>query len=281
MSDTAQFQYVEGQGRPGFASLIPQFEALSRAAATQGMLDVRYGEAARETFDFFPAAKARATLLFFHAGYWQSRDKSTFRFIAPPFTGQGVQVALANYPLCPHVSLADLVQAVRRATQAVRSFAAQRNPEPLPLIAAGHSAGAHIAVELACTRWQQPASAPVVHGVVALSGVYDLAPLLDTTLNAHLGLDQASAARHSPLWRVPPVAPPALFAVGAAETPAFLAQSQAMHDAWCAAGHPSSLQTVDAADHFTLLQELVRSESALQRGVLGLVEQAGASRPPS
>ncbi|MDB5848975.1 MAG: hypothetical protein JWP29_2727, partial [Rhodoferax sp.] len=230
----------------------------------------------------FDAPNPRATLVFFHAGYWQSRDKSTFRFIAPAFTPHGVQVALVNYPLCPHVSLADLVAAARRATTAVRAHALALNPTVLPLIAAGHSAGAHIAVELACTRWQQPALAPVVRGVVALSGVYDLAPLLGTTLNTHLGLDEAGALRHSPLWRVPPVAPPALFAVGGTETPAFLAQSQAMHDAWREAGHASLLHTVDGADHFTLLQALVDADSALHQGVLrlvdGLTDPAGSAQ---
>ena len=276
MQADAQFQYVEGQARPGFASLIPHFEALGKEAAAAGRLDMRYGEAARETFDFFPAAHARATLVFFHAGYWQSRDKSTFRFIAPAFTRHGVQVALVNYPLCPHVSLADLVQAARRATHAVRKYAAEAG-EPLPLIAAGHSAGAHIATELAFTRWQQPALSPVVRGVVALSGIYDLTPLVGTTLNAHLGLDETSAARHSPLWRVPPTAPRALFAVGATETPAFLAQSRDMHDAWRAAGHDSTLLSVDAADHFTLLQALVQPQSALHRAVLALIERSAAT----
>lgn len=271
MSD--QFQYVEGQGRPGFATLIPQFESLSAAAAKDGQLDIRYGEAARECFDFFGAAKPRATLVFFHAGYWQSRDKSTFRFIAPAFTRDGVQVALVNYPLCPHVSIGHLVEAARRAVTAVRAYAAALADADLPLVAAGHSAGGHIAVELGFTRWaaQQP-PAPGIDAVLALSGIYDLAPLVGTTLNVNLGLDAASALRHSPLWRVPPLAPPALFAVGGTETPAFLAQTDAMHRAWLAAGHPSTQLVVDDADHFTLLNALVDKNSPLHRGVMRLID---------
>ena len=103
MTDTAaplhdaQFQYVTGQGRPGFATLLPDFEARSAAVASAGVLDIRYGEAARETFDFFPATgTARGLLVYFHAGYWQSRDKSLFRFIAPAFTARGLQVALST-----------------------------------------------------------------------------------------------------------------------------------------------------------------------------------------
>ena len=274
MSKEAQFQYVEGQARPGFATLLPRFEAGSIDAARQGQLDLRYGEAVREAFDFFPAAQPRATLVFFHAGYWQSRDKSTFRFIAPAFTRHGVQVALVNYPLCPHVALGDLVAAARRALLAVRRHAAAAAGADLPLIASGHSAGAHIAVELAFTRWtsHQPPGRPI-DAVLALSGIYDLAPLTGTTLNANLGLDAASALRHSPLWRVPPMAPPALFAVGADETPAFLAQSHAMRQAWLEAGHPADLCEVAGADHFTLLGALADGESRLHREAAALIDR--------
>ena len=280
----AQFQYVEGQSRPGFATLIPQFEAWSVAAVASSpacTLDIRYGEAARETFDFFPADgnPARATLVYFHAGYWQSRDKSTFRFIAPAYTRHGVHVALVNYPLCPHVSLGHLLDAARRAVAGVHTHVAARGQHGLPLVAAGHSAGGHIAVELGLTDWAHSSGGNTpptrgVDGVVALSGIYDLAPLVDTTLNTHLGLDATSARRYSPLWRVGAKAPHALFVVGGDETPAFLDQNQRMVDAWQHAGHPVHGEELPGADHFTLLSQLVQHGSRLQRSVLALVERA-------
>ena len=281
MTDTAaslhdaQFQYVTGQGRPGFATLLPDFEARSAAvaaAAEAGTLDIRYGEASRETFDFFPATgAARGLLVYFHAGYWQSRDKSLFRFIAPAFTAQGLQVALVNYPLCPHVSLGHLLDAARRGLAAVRTHAAAHGGAALPVVVAGHSAGGHIAVELALLE----STAPLA-GVLALSGVYDLAPLLGTSLNANLGLDAGTAQRYSPLHRVPAPAtralPPAVFAVGGDETPAFLQQNQQMAHAWQQAGHPAQVEEVPGTDHFTVLEELVRTDSPLQRRVLMLVD---------
>lgn len=279
MHHDAQFQYVEGQARPGFATLLPQFEAHSAAvaaAAAAGQLGIRYGEAARESFDFFPADASagapRATLVYFHAGYWQSRDKSTFRFIAPAFTRHGLHVALVNYPLCPHVALCDLLDAARRSVVAVRAHVAAQGPGDLPLVVSGHSAGGHIAAELGLLGLGDGAAH--VDGVVALSGIYDLAPLVDTTLNTHLGLDAARARRYSPVWRVGPVAPPALFAVGGAETPAFLDQNQRMAAAWRTAGHPSAEEVVPGADHFSLLEQLVAPDSRLHHAVLAVVEQA-------
>jgi arylformamidase len=261
----AQFQYVEGQGRPGFAALLADYEVRSaQALALPGcQTDIRYGPAERQTFDFFPAlGDAVGTMAYFHAGYWQSRDKSGFRFLAPAFTAQGLNVALVNYPLCPGVTLAALVEAARAAVPAIGARLTEAGQGEHPLIAAGHSAGAHLAVELALTRRTAPGD-PTIDGVIALSGIYDLVPLVGTTLNARLQLDADSAARLSPVHRVRPGAPPALFAVGGAETPAFVEQNQRMHERWRAAGLASEAVVVPGADHFSLLQDWISPDGVL------------------
>jgi arylformamidase len=145
-----------------------------------------------------------------------------------------------------------------------------RSPE---LIAAGHSAGAHLAVELALTDWRglglglNPVSA-----VIGLSGVYDLAPLIATPLNEKLKLDADAARAASPVARVKPGMPRALFAVGGAETDAFLRQNEAMASAWADAGNPSRALVIEGADHFSLLSELMDPGSPLSKAVVALVE---------
>jgi arylformamidase len=267
MNDDSQYQYVQGQARPGFAALLADYQARSDAAAAAGpcALDRPYGPMARQRFDFFPAhGRPRGTLVYFHAGYWQSRDKSGFRFIAPAYAQAGLHVALVNYPLCPDVSVAALVEAARASVPAVRA----RAGEDLPLLLSGHSAGAHIAVELALGA---PAGGPAIAGVAALSGIYDLAPLVATTLNEKLRLDAASARACSPLHRLRAGVAPALVAVGATETPAFLAQSRDFHQAWTAAGNPGALHVEAGADHFSLLEAFASPDRALFGQVLGLL----------
>jgi len=265
MNDDPQYQYVQGQARPGFAALLADYEARSRAAvAGDCALDLRYGPHARQTFDFFPArGSPRGTLAYFHAGYWQSRDKSGFRFIAPAYAQAGIHVALVNYPLCPEVSVAALVEAARTCVPAIRAQAGGDGP----LVLAGHSAGAHIAVELALA--QQDSATPIA-GVAALSGIYDLAALVATTLNDKLQLDAASARACSPLHRVRAGAAPALVVVGGAETPAFIAQGTDFHEAWSAAGNRCALHIEPGADHFSLLQSFASPGSRLFGEVLGL-----------
>ena len=237
----ARWNYLDGQLRPGHPALLDRFLADSATAvAERGPdLDLAYGAHPRMVFDGFRAtAPWRGTLLWFHAGYWQSRDKALFRFLAPPLVAMGLDVAVMNYPLCPDVSLDELLAATRQAVPAVADWAGRGGAG---LIAAGHSAGGHIAAELAL------AGIPLA-GVVAFSGVYDLVPLLGTPLNDKLRLDREAARRLSPLFRVAGQLPRGLFAVGGAETPAFLAQNAAMAVAWGVAP-----VVVPGADHFSLL----------------------------
>jgi arylformamidase len=256
-----QFEYLEGQGRPGFPALLADYQRLSDevAADTRARLDVPYGPHERQRFDHFPAmSPALGVLLYYHAGYWQSRDKSLFRFLAPYFQQRGFHVVLVNYPLCPQVSLAELVASVRPSVPAVWHYLHGQGITGLPLAVSGHSAGGHLAVELALTHTDGPAA---VQGVWGISGVYNPEPLVQTTLNQKLGLDDKTAQAANVIRRVQPGRVPGLWMVGGSETDAFLQQNAHMHSAWQAAGNASTCLVVPDADHFTVLQACIRPNS--------------------
>jgi arylformamidase len=268
-ADDAVFSYLTGQRHPDHPALVEGFEREGReaVAALHPALDIAYGSHPRERFDLFTAKDARATLLYLHAGYWQSRDKAQFRFLAPVFVQGGLNLAVANYPLCPEVGLAALTESVRRAVPAVLDAMAG----PTRLIAIGHSAGGHLAVELGLSDWTgRGFDRSPIAGVVGLSGVYDLEPLLDTALNDNLRLDRAAARAASPVHRVRDGLPPALFAVGGRETAAFQRQTDAMRAAWAQAGARAQAVKVEGADHFTLLRAASDPEAPLFRAILRL-----------
>ncbi len=259
MSDPV-WEYMTGQRRPGHDALLADFAR--RSAATLHALpherDVRYGPHERCRFDLFPARPGAPVIAYYHAGYWQSRDKDGFLFLAEPFVRAGIAWAAVDYPLCPDTSFDALMDAARAALPAIRTRAGGR------LVAAGHSAGGHIAAELGLDG--------AADAVAALSGVYDLAPLLATPLNDALRLDAASARRHSPILRVNASVPPACFIVGGAETPAFLAQNAAIAAAW-----PGGIALTAAdADHFTLLDRLADPFSPVFAAVASLATASGS-----
>lgn len=252
---SAEFQYVTGQMRESFGDLLASFEACNaQALAMPGWeLDVAYGPHAREVMDVRPSeAGALGTVVYLHAGYWQSRDKAQFRFLAPAFNAMGWDMALVNYPLCPEVSVADIVASAAQALQKIAIHQSERG-RPSPIVLCGHSAGAHLATELALQQASVAAPLPI-SGVVAISGVYDLQPLLDTTLNTRLKLDADSAKACSPTHRVRPGAAPALFVWGDTETPAFHAQSQDMARLWQLHGNVTQCSAIAQADHFSVLE---------------------------
>jgi arylformamidase len=245
----ATYAYLTGQLHPSQARLLEDFaaEGESAIAAFAPRLDIPYGAHGREVFDLFVSPNPwRGTIAYFHAGYWQARDKAQFRFLAAPFMAAGIDVALVNYPLCPEVFLRQLVRSTQASIPEILKTVRDMGRGGEALVAAGHSAGGHIAVELAL-------AGASLGGVIAISGIYELAPLLATSLNGKLLLDAAEARAMSPLHRVAGTLPTALFMAGGLETPEFRAQSQAMHLAWRSAGSSSYMQ-IEGEDHFSVLR---------------------------
>lgn len=267
----AEHAYVSGQGRPQWPDLIADFITRSETTAARAdvRLDLPYGPHPRQTFDLVPAREtAKATLIYLHPGYWQMRDKAQFRFLGEVFGAMGFDTVIANYPLAPEASVAEITDAIRALVPVVHDEARARLGRNLPLLAAGHSAGAHLAVELALTdpaRWSL-SSSPIA-GVLALSGVYDLEPLVETSLNAKLALTPETARAASPVHRAAGAPCPALFVVGAAETPAFLAQNRNMAAAWRRIGAMAIEREEPEADHFTLIARLADETTALSSAV--------------
>ena len=257
----AEFEYVSGQYRVSFPSLLAAFEKESAACCEElsgRELDIRYGPGELECYDFFPTqGPAKGVMVFFHAGYWQSRDKCTFRFIAKAFAEHGVHVALVNYPLCPSVNIAEIIESAERAIYKIRDYRVDGKAVTAPMLLVGHSAGAQIALELAmkiggsCSDLLQQ-----IAGIVGISGVYDLVPLVQTTLNRNLHLDTAMAHRLSPAHKTVYLGIPAVFMVGKAETPAFLRQNRQMGARWRDAGNPCEQMESEADDHFSVLRTL-------------------------
>ena len=110
---------------------------------------------------------------------------------------------------------------------------------------------------------------------VAISGVFDLAPLIPTSLNIALRLDEAEAAALSPIhWPVPNGSTPGGTVldcvVGGEESPEFLRQSRMMADLWAARGVETRYEVLPGLNHFTVLVPLFDKDSALVKRIAAL-----------
>jgi arylformamidase len=241
------------------------------------VLGLSYGRSPRHTIDLFPPKGDTATAplaMFIHGGWWRMLEPAMFSQMAAGPNARGVTVAVVGYDLCPQVTIATIIDEMRSACLWLWRKRRQR------IFIYGHSAGGHLAACLAATDWKTlapDAPADLVPAAYAISGVFDLAPLLHVSQNQDLRLDAASARAASPLhWRVP--AGRTLDAVvGSLESAEFLRQSRIIVDGWKAAAK-TRYEEVAGSNHFTVVDALTDANSAMTARVVELSRQVQAEQ---
>jgi arylformamidase len=259
----------------------PQFftrwaELSARARATMiCYLDRRYGDAPGETMDIFPARKGDGTcMMFIHGGYWRSLDKSDFAFLAPAWVDAGVSLAVVNHDLCPKVSIEEIVRQLLRASSWLYRNAEQYGMDEDRLYVSGHSAGAHLATMMMAALW--PVFDPrlprdLYKGALAISGIYDLRPLVAVDwLNQDLRLDEAAALKVSPAFLPPATRAPVMTCVGGAESSEFRRQNALLAERW--RGAFAGDVAMPGANHFSVVDALANQSSPLFAGARRLMK---------
>jgi arylformamidase len=251
------------------AELVERRNAASAAfrAAHPAGLDVPYGPAPRQRFDLFPASAATAPcLVFIHGGYWQRNTREDFACFAEGVLAHGWSMALPGYTLAPDATLTDIVGEIGRALDWLGADGAKHGVGAGPIIVSGWSAGGHLTAMVLD-------HAKVAAGL-AISGIFELAPIRDTYLDEKLRLTDAEIATLSPL-RLPPASKPLAISYGTAELPALVEDSRDLHAHRKASHAPGPLLPIAGADHFTILEELRRPDGKLVRTVLDLAGKIG------
>jgi arylformamidase len=228
---------------------------------------VAYGPGARNVIDFFPGDDGGPIAVFIHGGYWQSLDGSSFSHLARGLNAHGIGVAIPSYELCPSVSVGDIIQQMRSASRDLARLGRS-------LVISGHSAGGHLAACMLATDWPAfDASLPedLVVAAYAISGLFDLGPLVETSINNALRLDHAAARAASPLFWNAPLRGALDAVVGENESAEYFRQSRTIVDLWGAAGVTTRFGVVPDANHFTAIAPLADPESPM---VLRLKELA-------
>lgn len=218
-----------------------------------GEYDLAYGDDERHRCDIFRSKDdtAQCMAVFVHGGYWQTLDKNSFSHLARGLEIHGVATAMPSYRLCPNVCIPDIIEDIRKACVWLW------NRHKRHLVVAGHSAGGHLAAAMLATEWEAyDAPDDLVRAGFGISGVYDLRPLIPTSLNKALKLSDASALAASPLMWPTPQGTCFEAWVGADESPEFLRQSQTLAACWSGAGAKAKYVELAGTNHFTVIEPL-------------------------
>jgi len=239
-------------------------DIVTRSAATRAarpmVTDIAYGEGPSETVDlFFPAERrpAMPVHMFIHGGYWRMFSKRDYSCIADTVTEAGAIAVIVDYALMPSVRMATVVDQVRRARDWVVSHIAEHGGDPGQITVSGHSAGAHLASFL-FTHDQRPSH---IRAALLLGGLYELAQLRSSFLQAEIALTDDEVAAFTPMTQRHAAATPVALLVGGDETPPFHQQADDFAKHLAAQNLRVSRTTLAARNHMDSVRDLAIATS--------------------
>lgn len=229
---------------------------------------VPYGELERENiYVFHPTTSTpvKGLAVFVHGGYWMAFDASYWSHLATGALAQGWVVAMPSYTLAPQARISVITQQMGKAINEL----AERYTGAIHL--AGHSAGGHLVTRMMCEDSPlTPAVQARLKRVLSISGLHDLRPLLQTTMNQTLQLDRWEARSESAALLFPLPEVELRCWVGANERPEFIRQTDLLVNLWGSLNAKVKGVHAPHEHHFSVINDLARAGSALVQAWLGL-----------
>jgi arylformamidase len=264
--------YANGDHIPNAADYGPRWDRAAKAfraellARGSAELDVTYGDRPRNRYDLFrPEGTPKGLCVFVHGGYWKARDKDDWSHLAAGALAHGYALAMPGYTLCPDIRIGGIAREIAAAI----THAAGRIAGPIRLT--GHSAGGHLVTRMISGEALLPdAVLKRIAGVVSISGVHDLRPLIRTDMNATLHIDMDEARAQSPALQEPLAAIPVTAWVGANERPEFVRQSRALFYMWRGFETPMAIMEESGRHHFDVIDGLADPDHPLCKTVVGV-----------
>jgi len=246
---------------PDYADYFDRWERQSRQTAEHNTIlkDIAFGDHPEERLDIFPSKIPHSkTLVFIHGGYWHLLDKSIFHFLAEHFLKYNVTTVLINYPLAPKSFLDEIVVSCRKALRWLHDNIIRYNGDSNDLFLMGHSAGGHLASMMLIEE-----EAKFVQGMISLSGLFRLEPVMLSYLNDSIGMDRETAIKNSPVFLSPANDCPLLLVTGSDESDEFKAQSEELCQCWQSKCSNIELLMVPKKNHYSILDAVIEKDSAV------------------
>ncbi|MBN9427678.1 MAG: alpha/beta hydrolase [Burkholderiales bacterium] len=268
-------------------STLEGYRSIWRAGSTRAretlecFLDVEYGSSPEQRLDVFLPRESRRkgprpVCIYIHGGYWHFGDKSDCSYVALGLGGHDLITVVIKYGLAPAVPVGKQVSNCVHAVQWVQHHIERYGGDPERIYVIGHSAGAHLAtMTVAGTRGTAaPRLGPdAVRGIVALSGVYELAPVALTALNDQIGLSDRDIELLSPSLLGCNTSAEMLVGVGSLEGEEFIRQTEHLAENWSKHTPRLKRKIYASDDHFSIRTGFVDPDSPLCNEVIDLMSR--------
>jgi arylformamidase len=232
-------------------------------------LDLAYGSRPQQKIDIFPCGISSApTVMFIHGGFWTRNSKETFRFLVSGIHAAGCNAAFLGYTLAPDAHMDQIVEEVRLGGRWLFSKLSEFGLASRSFVAIGWSAGAQLAAMIM--------DEPHISCGMGISGVYDLRPMREASVNEALRLSEEEASRNSPTLNPRRSFKQFIVVYGARELPAFKAQSEDFYAALMRVGSPAEKIVLLHHTHHSGLEELFEADGRLVKETARLASELEA-----
>ncbi len=205
-------------------------------------------------------------VLFVHGGSWKSGNKNLYVGVGEAFAKRGIGMVICNYRLSPAVQHPAHVEDVAKAFAWTHENVGKYGGKVENLFICGHSAGGHLVALLATDPTYLKAEKLLpddIRGVVAISGVYKIAPL--ATFRSAFGDDADVCKKASPLTHVTGKLPPFLVAYAETELPSLSDMAKEMHAALKKTDNSTELLLCKSRNHITIISNFADEEDSLNK----------------
>lgn len=193
----------------------------------------------------------RPLLVFIHGGYWQELSIKESFFPSTEAVKNDIGYAAIEYSLAPSVSVSEIVDECTEAINWLFTNVADLGFDQKKIILSGSSAGAHL---VAMSLLKINKFSPL--GAVLVSGIYNIEPLIGTSIDEALSLTNSQAYENSPINFSLENFPPTIVTWGENETEQFKKQSKILVNKLIDEGVPVRSLEIEDKNHFDIILDL-------------------------
>lgn len=235
----------------------------------------RYGESEAETLDIFaPAgAKDRPVMVFIHGGAWRALGREDASAPASTFVENGCLYVALNFANIPAVRLPGMAAQCQRALIWLHRNIARFGGDPQRIFVSGHSSGGHLCGVMLTSDWSALGGPrDLIKGGVAMSGMYELHPVMLSARSSYVKISPDELAALSPMRHLGRVACEVIVVFGDKESPEFQRQSNEFATALAGMGRLAKRIVLPGSNHFVVPEDLNNAKTELSQAVLTMMK---------